>query len=105
MKKIRIKKIDSLAVLKNALSICSILGLIIGLIFGLTSIPIKTTTSLNGQVIETEILTNFWTSLFGVVFNTMFYFIILALIITLVIIAYNYFSRFTGGISVEIEKE
>lgn len=105
MKKIKIKKIDSLAILKTSLSICSILGLIIGVILGLTSIPIKTTTSLSGEIVQKEILTNFWTSLFGVVFGTMFYFIAIALIITLVIVTFNFFSKFTGGITVEIEKE
>lgn len=105
MRKIKIKKIDSFATLKTSLSICSVLGLIIGIILGLTSIPIKTTTSLNGQVIQTELLSNFWTSLFGVVFGTMLYFIAIALVITLVIVAYNFFSKITGGITVEVEKE
>jgi hypothetical protein len=105
VRKIKIKKIDSFAALKTSLSICSILGLIIGVILGLTSIPIKTTTALNGQVVQTKLLNNFWTSLFGVVFGTMFYFIAVALFITLVIIAYNFFSKITGGITVEIEKE
>ena len=105
MRKIKIKRIDSFAALKTSLSICSVLGLVIGVILGIMSIPIKTTTSLNGQVVQTKILNNFWTSLFGVVFGTLFYFIAIALFITLVIIAYNFFSRITGGITVEIEKE
>ena len=105
MKKIKIKKIDSLTILKTSLSICSILGLVLGIILGLTSIPIKTTTSLSGELVQKEILTNFWTSLFGVVFGTIFYFIVIALIITLVIITFNFLSKFTGGIIVEIEKE
>lgn len=105
MEKIKVKKIDSFAIFKTSLSICSVIGLIIGIILGVTSIPIKTTTSLNGEIVQKEILTNFWTSLFGVVFGTMFYFIAIAFIITLVIIAFNFFSKITGGITVEIEKE
>jgi len=105
VRKFRIKKIDSFATFKTSLSICTILGLIIGVILGLTSIPLKTTTSLNGQIVQTEILSNFWTSLFGVVFGTMFYFIAVACFITLIIVAYNSFSKITGGITIEIEKD
>lgn len=105
MKRITIKKIDSFKIFKTSISICSILGLMIGIILGITSIPIKTTSSLSGEIVQKEVLTNFWTSLFGVVFGTMFYFIAIALLITLVIITYNFFSKFTGGITVEIEKE
>lgn len=105
MRKIRIKKIDSLAILKISVSICSVLGFIVGVVLGLTSIPVKISSTLNGEIIQKELLTNFWTSLFGVVFGTMFYFIAIALLITLVSIVFNFFSKLTGGIIVEIEKE
>jgi len=105
MEKIRIKKIDSFEVFKTSITICSIIGLLLGIILGLTSIPIKTTTSLSGEFIQKELLTNFWTSLFGVVFGTVFNFLAIAMVITLISVAFNYFSKFFGGITVEIEKE
>ena len=105
MKKVIIKKIDSLAIFKTSVSIGSIIGLILGIIFGLTSIPVKTTISLNGEIVQKEILINFWDPFLRVVFSTMFYFVILAVVITLISVAFNFFTKITGGITVEIEKE
>lgn len=105
MEKVKITKIDSFSIFKTSISICSIIGLIIGIIIGLTSVPIKTTTSLNGEIIQRELLANFWTSMFGAVFGTMFYFITIAIVISLISIAFNFFSKVSGGITIEIEKE
>lgn len=105
MGKIKIKKIDGATFLKISVSICTILGFIIGVVLGLTSIPTKTTTSLNGEIIKEELLTNFWPSYLQVIFTTIFYFIALALLMTLVVVAFNFLSKITGGITIEFEKE
>ena len=101
----KIKKMNSFAVLKTSIGICALLGLIVGLIRGLTSIPIQTTTSLNGDIIEKELLTNSLAFLFGVTFKTIFYFIGLALLIAIIIIAFNLYKKIKGERTVEIEKE
>lgn len=105
MKNIKIKKIDSLSVFKTSVSIGSITGFIIGVIFGSTSIPIKTTISLNGEIVHKEILTKFWNPFLRVVFSTTFYFVVMAVVITLISVAFNIITKTTVGMTVEIEKE
>jgi len=101
----KIKKMNSFAVLKTSIGICAVLGLIVGFIRGLTLIPMQTTTALNGDVIKKELLANSWTFLFEIIFKTMVYFLGLASLITLVIIAFNYYKKIKGEQTLEIEKE
>lgn len=105
MGKVKNKKINNFVVLKTSIGICAVLGFILGLIRGLTSIPRQTSTALNGDIIEKELLANSWTFLFGVIFKTMLYFLGLALLITIVIIAFNLYKNIKGKRTVEIEKE